>query len=250
MIDSSADTALYGYAVVGPVSDELRDELGDGLELIGSDDLAVVVASVPLSEFGEDVLEERLNDREWLAHTATAHEAIVQRLLACTTVAPLRFGSLHRNAASVESFLTLHEDEFRSTLERLRGRVEIGVKVWLEPRERSAPRPSATSGRGYLEQLRRDREDEATAQGDLDERLTRIHETLLRTGVAGRVNRPQPRELTGATAEMVLNAAYLVPVGDDALFSEIGRLREQYPDLVFEVTGPWAPYNFVEEPDQ
>jgi hypothetical protein len=250
MIDSSADTALYGYAVVGPVSDELREELGDGLELIGTDELAVVVGSVPLSDFGEDVLEKRLNDREWLAETATAHEAVVHRLLACTTVAPLRFGSLHRNAASVESFLEAHDAEFRSTLERLRGRVEFGVKVWLEPRERSEPRPAATSGRGYLEQLRRDRDSAATAQEDLDERLTRIHETLLRAGVAGRVNRPQPRELTGATAEMVLNAVYLVPAGDDALFSEVQRLKEQHPDLEFELTGPWAPYNFVEEPEQ
>lgn len=248
MIETKTDTALYGYAVVGPVSDELRDVL-DGLELIGTAELAVVVAPVPLSEFGEDVLEDHLNDRQWLAETATAHEAVMQRLLAHTTVAPLRFGSLHRSRESVELFLAEHEAEFRATLARLRGRVEYGVKVWLEPRPRKAPRATDSGGRGYLEQLRDDRDSAANAAAQLDEQLTRIHERLLETADAARLNRPQPRELTGATAEMVLNAAYLVPVGDEALFEEVARLREEHPDLAFDLTGPWAPYNFVEEPE-
>jgi hypothetical protein len=48
---------------------------------------------------------------------------------------------------------------------------------------------------------------------------------------------------------MAINAAYLVAAGDDALAVQVELLRTEHPDLVFEVTGPWAPYNFAEDND-
>jgi hypothetical protein len=45
---------------------------------------------------------------------------------------------------------------------------------------------------------------------------------------------------------MVLNGAYLVDAGDESLYAELEQLRSENPDLVLEVTGPWAPYNFVD----
>jgi hypothetical protein len=45
---------------------------------------------------------------------------------------------------------------------------------------------------------------------------------------------------------MAMNTAYLVAADDDALVAEVERLRGEHPDLMLEVTGPWAPYNFVD----
>jgi hypothetical protein len=243
---TAAGTAWYAYAVVGPVTPEVRDALADELELVEADGLGVVVSQVPLSEFGEDVLSARLNDRAWLEEKARAHEAVLQRLLPVTTVVPLRFGSIHRDRSAVAEFAIARRRSFAETLERLRGRVELGVKVWgaAAPRAGTGERPA--TGRAYLEQQKAARERAAAAASDLDERLRDIHVRLLAVADAGALSRPQPRELTGTDRTMLVNAAYLVGAGDDRLVGEVARLRDEHPDLAFEVTGPWAPYNFVE----
>lgn len=246
MTRTVAATALYAYAVVRRPDAGVLRVFGDDVQLVGSGGLAAVVSEVPLSEFGEEVLPARLNDRSWLEATARDHDDVVQRLLAVTTVIPLRFGSIHRDRAAVERFLDERRDAFAATLDRLRGRVELGVKVWART-ERDAARegPAPSTGREYLERRRRERDETATAAARLDERLRAVHERLLDVAEAGVLNRPHPRELTGVADEMVLNAAYLVAAGDETLAGEVDRLRSDNPDLRFDLTGPWAPYNFV-----
>jgi plasmid stabilization system protein ParE len=245
-VTQTAAAAWYAYAVVGPVTAEVREAVAEGLDLVGSDDVAVVVGRVPLSDFGEDVLPARLNDRAWLEEKARAHEAVVQRLLPLTTVVPLRFGSIHRDRAAVEAFLEQHREELAGELVYLRGRVELGVKVWAAPRAAAKRGQPPASGREYLQRRKAEREEAAAAASSLDSRLRTIHERLLGAAEDGTLNRPQPPELTGADREMVLNGAYLVPAGDERLSAEIERLREEHRDLAFDLTGPWAPYNFVE----
>jgi Gas vesicle synthesis protein GvpL/GvpF len=241
----TATRALWcAYAVVGPVDDRLRRGIGDELELIGDADLAVVAGEVPRSEFGEDVLASHLNDREWLERAVLEHESIVRRLLGLATVVPLRFGSLHRDTHAVEEFLAARRDEFRGALARVQGCFELGVKVWVSPAAegRSA---SAATGREYLERRRQAREQSARTRATIDERLRAIHARLLAVAEEGALNRPQPRELTGDRREMAMNAAYLVAADDESFVAEVERLRAEHPDLVVELTGPWAPYNFV-----
>jgi gas vesicle protein GvpL/GvpF len=248
VIGAAIDTALYAYAVVGPVDAEIRAALPAPLELVGSAELAVVAGEVPLAEFGEDVLRERLNDREWLEEKARAHDEVIQRLLPLTTVVPLRFGSIHRDRTAVEAFLETRHDALAAALERVRGRVEVGVKIWLDRDQRPARarQEAAATGRAYLEQRKRERERAAMAATSLEEHLRDVHRRLLARAEDGVVNRPQSSELTGRDAEMVLNAAYLVPGDAHGFFAEVDRLRSERPELVFEATGPWAAYNFVD----
>lgn len=243
MTETAIDTLWCAYAVVGRV-----DGVIDGLKLVGDDDLAVVVGEVPQTEFGEDVLAERLNDREWLEQAVTEHESVVRRLLGVATVVPLRFGSLHRDLHAVEAFRAAHHDEFREALARVRGHVELGVKVWATP-PAGEQKAQAATGREYLEQRRRAREETTRARTTVDERLREIHTRLRARATDSVLNRPQPRELSGDRREMAMNAAYLVAANDDSLVAEVERLRAEHPDLVFDVTGPWAPYNFVGAPD-
>ena len=247
MTQTAAMTVWCAYAVVGPVDDRLRRAIGE-LLLVGDADVAVVVGEVPQSEYGEDVLPSRLNDRQWLERAVTEHEAVARSLLAVATVVPLRFGSLHRDTHAVEGFLAEHREDFRDALERVRGRVEVGVKVWLAapPAEEDV---GAATGREYLERRRAARAEAARTRATIDERLREIHARLLATADEGVLNRPQPRELTGDRREMAMNAAYLVAADDDALLTEVERLRDEHPDLVIDATGPWAPYNFVGGPN-
>ena len=249
MTQTAAGAAWYAYAVVGPVAPGLREALGDELDLVEGDGLGVVVSQVPLAEFGEDALPDRLNDRAWLEEKARRHESVLQRLLPVATVVPLRFGSIHRDRTAVAEFLADGRDEFARTLDRLRGRVEIGVKIWRGDPAAGEQESRPATGREYLEQRKAARERASAAAAELDETLREIHRRLLAVSVAGVLNRPQPRELTGTDREMLVNAAYLVEASDDRLVSEIAGLRDAHPDLVFDVTGPWAPYNFVDAGD-
>ena len=247
MTGTMAATAWYAFAVVGPAGAAVR-EIVPELEVVGTDELAVVARQVPLSDYGEDVLPDRLNDRVWLERAVRGHEDVVERLASVTTVLPLRFGSLHRDRASIEDFVAGSRTRLAAELARVHGHVELGVKVWRdEPAQAGRPaHHGAASGRDYLERRRAARARAVDAAATLDAHLSEIHRRLLEHAEEGRLNRPQPKELSGAERAMVLNAAYLVADGRSALLDEVARLGTEHPDLDLEVTGPWAPYNFVE----
>jgi hypothetical protein len=248
-LTQTAMRALWcAYAVVGPVGEDVRSAVG-AFELVGDADVAVVTGRVPASEFGDDALAVHLNDRSWVERVAMEHQAVVQQLVPVATVVPLRFGSLHRTRDAVEEFLHVNRDGYLAALERLRGRVELGVKVWLAPPPPVSSAEEAATGREYLERRRAAKQEAAERRKSIDGRLRSIHERLLAAAEDAVLNRPQPRELTGDVREMAINAAYLVAAGDDALAVQVELLRTEHPDLVFEVTGPWAPYNFAEEKD-
>jgi hypothetical protein len=168
---------------------------------------------------------------------------------------PLRFGAIYRHLDEVAAMLGERSDEFAADLDRVRGRVELGVKGFVEraaleatlASERVAASVSAGSGRAYLERRRMQREIAEEAGAILAEAARSTHERLLAHSVAGAVSRPHSRELSGRSEEMFLNAAYLVSAGDESLRGEAAALGRAYAPLAltFEVTGPWPPYSFV-----
>lgn len=253
MIEATPSTAWYVYAVVGSGGDELRRALsgargvGTGeLSLVEAAGLTAVVGSVPLAEFGTDVLPEHLNDRTWLEDKARAHEEVLQRVAAATTaIVPLRFGSIHHELRDIGALLGERRASFERELDHVRGRVELGVKAWRTGRPGAAA--GAASGRAYLEQRREERRQEDRDTAELEHVLQSIHERLLAVAVDGVLNRPQPRELTGRQEQMVLNAAYLVAAGDDALVAAVSELDAKHRGrgLSLELTGPWPPHSFV-----
>src|SRR5205823_3446944 len=91
--------------------------------------------TVPLEEFGESQLQERLNDPVWLEEHAREHEEVLQRVLSSTTVVPFRFGAVYLDADGVRELLRDRGTELRAALDRVRGCVELGVKLWADPAE-------------------------------------------------------------------------------------------------------------------
>jgi hypothetical protein len=250
--ESAASTAWYLYAFAGPrpAVDDLRGVGPGELTVIGDESVAAVAGMVPLEEFGQEALPARLNDRAWLEEKAQAHERVVEQLAETTAVIPLRFGSIYYDVSAVEQLVESRRAELLQLLERVRGRVEIGVQAWLDPRRAVEANPDTppAGGRAYLERRRdeRARADEAAIR--MQEVLADAHERLAALAVEGVLNRPQPRELTGRVEEMVFNGAYLVPSNDDSIAREVAQLDEQNRalGLSFDVTGPWPPYNFVD----
>lgn len=252
MIEAPAETAWYVYGVAE--ADPGLERL-EGVRLVRNGDLALIVREVPLDEFDEAVLPERLNDREWLERNARAHEDVLQTVAAATAVVPLRFGAIYRDLEQAERMLAERGEELAATLRRVRGHVELGVKGWLDPDRLEGTlagrdRPAAGgAGAAYLQ--RRAQEQElarrlATRRAELAEEA---HRRLSAVAVDAVSNRPQSRELTGRREDMLLNGAYLVPVGDERLRVEVECLAAEQAELgvEYELTGPWPPHNFVRE---
>src|SRR5690349_17284340 len=167
MSASATQTALYVYGVVA-----LRDvpslEQDPAVEIVQEDALAAITRVVSLDEYGEDTLRENLNDREWLEENARAHEDVLLAVAAVADVVPFRFGTICRTADDVRAMLAEQRDALTAGLERIRGCVELGVKLWAD-RDRVeaalAPQePAAESGRAYLEARRNEQRRAADIQ--------------------------------------------------------------------------------------
>ncbi|MFJ8184908.1 GvpL/GvpF family gas vesicle protein [Streptomyces sp. NPDC096105] len=249
----------YVYAVCRPFGTPLQAQLtgvaGDPPRLVPHRGLVAVVSHVPEEDFAEEPLRAHLEDLDWLTAVARAHQGVIDALTTVTTPLPLRLGTVFRDDSGLRSMIEAREEHFLRRLDRLEGRVEWGVKVFLESERepeptpaRPASKPAAMSGRDYLRLRRQQTRSREEVWQRAETFATRLHETLAAVAEDSRLHAPQNPALSGARGRNVLNAAYLVPRGDSEAFVEqVDRTKDDAPGLRVELTGPWAAYSFAGE---
>ena len=256
--------ALYLYAITDRPEAPLPSM--PGLEdaplcALACQDLAGVISSVTTTRV--QATESNL----W------QHEAIVEALMADRAVLPVRFGAVFSNEAAARAELLTQQADLIASLNRVRGRVELGLRVLRPPpcaapqeqppddtlqrqaplaalrgpatndkretvpRSQSAP---ASRGRAYLmarlEQEQRARVERQQAEACAAE----VHAPLARLAVAS-------VQQVSATPRLLLTAAYLVERDRvEAFRQEVAALGAAHPALSLLCTGPWPPYNFVD----
>ncbi|MFA3872722.1 GvpL/GvpF family gas vesicle protein [Streptomyces sp. MMCC 100] len=254
----------YVYAVCRPFDAALQAQLtgvaGDPPRLLPHGDLVAVVSHVPEADFSEEALRDHLEDLDWLTATARAHQQVVDALTAVTTPLPLRLATVFRDDSGVRVMLQEREAAFRRTLDRLDGRVEWGVKVYVEteqaeqaeqagterPAASARPAPKPVSGRDYLRQRRRQSRANEDQWSRAEEFATGLHTALSGRADDARLHAPQNPRLSGAAGRNVLNAAYLVGRDASEEFVEmVDRTKDDAPGIRVELTGPWAAYSFA-----
>jgi hypothetical protein len=252
VIAADTDVGWYVYGVVAadadPASFAAAEGVGTGrVELVSTGGLAAIVGRVPLDEFGEEPLRRNLENRDWLEDTARAHDRVLAEALGRTPLVPLRFGTVYRSEDGVRGMLDERGAELSHAIERLRGRVELGVKAFLvEPQHEEGSPPSG--GREYLLRKQEARASASRVQAEALESVRAVHQHLASLADEARLNPPQPPELSGRRERMLLNGAYLVGSELQAAFATaVEEHRDERLELV--VTGPWPPYNFVEQDD-
>ncbi|MEV2215526.1 GvpL/GvpF family gas vesicle protein [Streptomyces sp. NPDC050997] len=251
----------YVYAVCHPFDTPLQAQLtgvaGDPPRLLRHHGLIAVLSRVPERDFAEEPLHRHLEDLDWLTATARAHQGVIDALTVVTTPLPLRLGTVFRDDSGVRVMIEEREDAFRRTLDRLRGRVEWGVKVYVETEtegssadeaDSEAPAEKAMSGRDYLRRRRTRVRSREEMWQQSEAFASRLHETLSGYAEDSRLHAPQNPALSGASGQNVLNAAYLVPRADSEKFVEmVDRTKDETPGMRVELTGPWAAYSFAGE---
>jgi hypothetical protein len=226
--------------------------------LLEGNELAAIVSSVPLEEFGEEQLRENLNEVAWLEEKARAHEAVLEALIESTTVVPTRLCTIFRDEKQVREMMAREGPALVEALGRLEGKAEWGVKVFAEQgaleraaveraKEGSEGEP-LSPGAAYMDRRRREARARENAEEIADGWAQSIHQRLSGCAAEALLNPLQRRELSGHEGDMLLNGVYLVES------EEVGRFREFVSELgadyrnrgvAVELTGPWPAYNFV-----
>lgn len=171
------------------------------------------------------------------------HEAVIEALMVGRGVLPARFGTTGSEQALTEA-LARHEASFLRSLARVRGRVELALRVLdTAPVEAPPARPRAadfTNGRGYMQALLAVEQHESrrrAAAEALAEQITAELTPLAEAVVQDRSTRPK----------QLLKVAYLLlPEQVAAMRERIAALQAAHPTLAFVATGPWPAYSFIE----
>jgi hypothetical protein len=165
------------------------------------------------------------------------HEHVVEAMMARGPVLPLRFGTELQSEEQLAAAIAGRADELSRALERVRGRVELALRVIPERIEKTNSRTAPVSGREML--LGRVREHQRTIRV-----AQQLHAPLARAAADSTMhNHPRP--------PAILTASYLVDEDRIAAFRrQADQLAARQDGLRVLVTGPWPPYSFatVNEP--
>ena len=167
----------------------------------------------------DDLPEDPVLDALWI------HELVIERLMTDRAVLPMRFGTKFADDDALHEVLAGRQQEFLTALDRVRGRVELGIRA-LQPHEAQHV-ATPVSGRAYLESKLRDGREAAA-----------LHEPLAALAAASTRHAARPDEL--------LRASYLVDTEAVPRFrATVERLQRNDADVAVLCTGPWPPYSFT-----
>lgn len=246
---SDGGAGLYLYGVIRGGHGLVLDTppiTGEGpVYAIAHGGLVAVVSDSPLARY------------ELTRHNVRGHQAVVDEVMRTHDILPARLGTVLPSAHAVfEDLLTERRADLERLLERIAGRVELGLKAsWTDLqrvfreivaaghdlrafRDRLARSPGAATYELRLELGRRAaRALEAKRQREAKELVGAVQPQAVM------VRRNEP-----ITEPMVLNAAFLVDRGRveafEAAVRRLDRLNGDRLDLL--LAGPLAPYNFVD----
>ncbi|QSW99308.1 GvpL/GvpF family gas vesicle protein [Haloterrigena alkaliphila] len=154
-------------------------------------------------------------DPEETDEDAQRHDDVLREIMdrdGVPGIVPMQFGMAFESDRELKNVLRGARPAFRRALNDVEGRIELGLKIV--------------------------REEDADVDGDA---LENAVEDALDPIAAQSV----PNDLF--SDRLVLNRSYLVDRDARGQFDEaIADLEEEYDDLMFRYTGPFAPYSFVD----
>jgi hypothetical protein len=166
---------------------------------------------VPADE--EPVTLAKLEDREDLLETLMEERDLL----------PVQFGASVQDEQSAERILVDRHDELAAALDRVRGAVELALRV----RAVGETRAVHANGRDYL-----------AARRTSSDAAQRLHERL----------EAMARSAVTRSGSDLFRASYLVDKDAvPAFVAEVGRAQDACSELLLLCTGPWPPFSFAGE---
>lgn len=212
--------SVYVYGIVdGYVKDTICGDgvgsRGDEVYCVPQKDITAIVSDTPFQEY--DPTEEN----------TLAHERVIQAVMGKGwTIAPMRFCTVLKGMADLRKLMHSAYLPFKRNILKIRDRQEFDVKVFLDI---GRLREDVESDDELVERSRK-------IAAELNEKLKQIaDDAVLEEQI---------------TDEMILNASFLVHRKRvEAFCDEIKDFDKEFTDkLKIRISGPTAPYNFVNMP--
>jgi hypothetical protein len=197
----------YVYGVV-----EADDDIEFETEAVAGADRVYTITN---RRYGAVVSDIDTTEPEQTDEDAQRHDNVLREIMEYNggqTVVPMQFGMAFKGDPELKNVLRGAQPAFRRALRDIEGKIELGLKVVRE-------------------------EDVEVDQEAITTAVAEELEPIAAQSV--------PDDLF--SDRLVLNRSYLVEEDDQKEFDEaIASLEEEYGDeLVFQYTGPFAPYSFV-----
>ncbi|MDA8388675.1 MAG: GvpL/GvpF family gas vesicle protein [Nitrospiraceae bacterium] len=249
---------VYLFCLADKIPERVTGCGGKDLSCFFNKGFYAVTAGVSGADFRGEDLRRNLNDLKWVEEKVRFHERVVEKMMASSTVIPFQFGTVFETEESLMKMLSEHVDAFTEMFKKLEGKREWGIKIFCDRKtfarsiEEDGHRGVTekemeilSPGRAFLHNKRRDRLMAERVDAKIEGAGREIYEALAGFGAEVRIGGVFPAEATGREGDMILNAAFLVDnfrAGD--FIGEVELLKDKYPGLEIECTGPWPPYNF------
>ena len=241
------EDGLYVYCIIrsskavsfGNIGIGARD---DEVKTVGYDDMHAVVSQAPLTTY--DTSRENM----------MAHELVIEKVMKDYAVLPLRFATVMNDEFDVKQLLKGKYDSFAEELERVEGKVELGVKaiakkdvvfedILLKNNNIRALKKKIQSlpyEKTYYDRLAIGKMVESALEDEKKKYRKIILEAL--EPVASEM-----KENKSFGDRMIVNASFFVDKERENQFDNcVNELGEQYGDkIIFKYVGGIPPYSFV-----
>lgn len=176
------------------------------------------------------------------AAEALRHDAILRAWAAVADVAPARFGAVVADPARAAALVAAEAARHAAVLRRVRGAVEMGVRVTAEG---PAPVPSPPPGLGYLRAQAHARD---AARAAVAARAALVRALVATLGAHAREQIAFAPRAAADGPERLAEVALLVDRAALPILREVAALATPQAvagGLGLRLSGPWAPYSFA-----
>lgn len=261
--------SLYLYclkeagAVIPPIKAPGVNGQG-GVFIRAFDGIAAVVSAGQPGDF-EAMQKKAQDDICWIKEKALAHEMVVEEAMGKSVpVIPVKFGVIFNTEARLAETLQGQKTEIRSAFDRIRGKQEWSVKLFLADPEKfkaqvreqdenfqaqSRQLAGLPAGQAYFMETELNAELERECARRLNAAAGQVFAELETLAAAAVKVKLLDGKLTGRRERMLLNAACLVAFSRLPEFRKMAaqlRARLAPGGFLLEERGPWPAYHFTE----
>ncbi|MEI6060749.1 MAG: GvpL/GvpF family gas vesicle protein [Bacteroidota bacterium] len=232
------------------------------LESLKFDDFAVVIKYLSQCDFSEENRKKNLPDRSWIEINSSEHTRVISRIMESVTVIPFQSGAIFHTSDSLGKYIRENSEMLDENFRQIEGKKEWSVKVYFDRKamcdridelssEASALEKQIMASMPFKAFLLK-RQKDVLVESEID-RLGKLrgqeyYEEFRKLSESALPSNLLPKEFTGKTETMILNAAFLVRKDKSADFEAAAHIlgtRDGNSGFTFDVTGPWPPFSFV-----
>jgi len=234
---------LYLYGIIDS-SDRIKDSIY-GLE-------GASVYNIPFCNIGAIVSEINQPIQGVTKGTVLEHEAVTEKLMANFAVLPVRFQTIIDGRDNLLSVMQSYYKDFRDNLDRVRNKVEFGIKV-IWPSDKIKEQIINTYKEGNKKVL--------ISSDSPNKRFIRkkFERYVINEEFQKRANKyikvmdiffskfaAEKKTEKLKTENLLMDAVYLVEKDKERNFREaFEHVKSARPDFKYLFSGPWPAYNFV-----